>query len=118
MNLLIPFKKAPGLGYKYFKIYKDLEIQYKILEFVQPMYEQAKVEEVRNTPSVLVLDHAGPPERKARPKGSLYFVISFFASTFFGLLIVFSLEGLKKIKSIAPDKYDYMKTSLSFRKKS
>lgn len=118
VNLLIPFKKAPGLGYKYIKIYKDLEIQYRILEFVQPMYEQAKVEEVRNTPSVLVLDHAGPPERKARPKGSLYFVISFFASTFFGLLIVFSLEGLKKIKSIAPDKYDYMKTSLSFRKKS
>jgi len=118
VNLLIPFKKAPGLGYRFFKIYKDLEIQYKILEFVQPMYEQAKVEEVRNTPSVLVLDHAGPPERKARPKGSLYFVISFFASTFFGLLIVFTLEGLKKIKSIAPDKYNYMRTSLSFKKKS
>ncbi len=118
VNLLIPFKKAPGLGYKFFQIYKDLEIQYKILEFVQPMYEQAKVEEVRNTPSVLVLDHAGPPERKARPKGSLYFVISFFASTFFGLLIVFTLEGLKKIKSIAPDKYNYMRTSLSFKKKS
>lgn len=118
VNLLIPFKKAPGLGYKYFKIYRDLEIQYTILEFVQPMYEQAKVEEVRNTPSVLVLDYAGPAERKARPKGSLYFVISFFASTFFGLLIVFTLEGLKKIKSIAPDKYNYMRTSLSFKKKS
>ncbi len=38
INLLIPFKKAPGLGYKYFRSYKDLEIQYKILEFVQPMY--------------------------------------------------------------------------------
>ena len=82
VNLLIPFKKAPGLGYKYFKIYKDLEIQYKILEFVQPMYEQAKVEEVRNTPSVLVLDHAGPPERKARPKGSLIFCHFLFCFNF------------------------------------
>ncbi|NWG29091.1 MAG: hypothetical protein HXY48_11235 [Ignavibacteriaceae bacterium] len=117
VNLLIPFKKAPGLGYKYFKIYRDLEIQYKILELVQPMYEQAKVEEFRNTPSVLILDYAGPADRKSRPKGSLYFVISFFASTFFGLLIVFSLEGLKKIKSIAPDKYEFMKTSLRFRKR-
>ena len=117
VNLLIPFKKAPGLGYKYFKIYRDLEIQYKILELVQPMYEQAKVEEFRNTPSVLILDNAGPADRKARPKGSLYLVISFFASTFFGLLIVFSLEGLKKIKSVAPDKYEYMKSALRFRKK-
>jgi len=113
INLLIPFKKAPDLAYKYLKIYKDLEIQYKILEFVQPMYEQAKVEEVRNTPSVLILDKAGPPERKAKPKGSLYFIISFLSSTFLGLLIVFSLEGINKIKNIDPERYDFIKQSLS-----
>lgn len=117
VNLLIPFKKAPGLGYKYFKIYKDLEIQYQILEFVQPMYEQAKVEEVRNTPSVLVLDHAGPAERKAKPKGSIYFVISLLGSFFIGLVIVFSLEGIKKMKRISPDNYEYIRKSLKFRRK-
>ena len=120
VNLLIPFKKAPGLGYKYFKIYRDLEIQYTILEFVQPMYEQAKVEEVRNTPSVLVLDYAGPAERKAKPKGSLYLLIAFLSSSFVGLLIIFSLEGIHKIKKIDPVRFNYMKNSLkfNFRKKN
>jgi hypothetical protein len=117
VNLLIPFKKAPGLGYKYFKIYRDLEIQYKILEFVQPMYEQAKVEEVRNTPSVLVLDHAGPPERKAKPKGTIYFVISLLGSLLLGLAIIFTLEGIKKMKQISPDNYEYMRKSLNFRRR-
>ena len=117
VNLLIPFKKAPGLGYKYFKIYKDLEIQYKILEFVQPMYEEAKVEEVRNTPSVLVLDYAGPAERKAKPKGSVYLVISFLSSTFIGLLIVFTLEGINKIKMHSPEKYAYIRNSFSLKSK-
>lgn len=117
VNLLIPFKKAPGLGYKYFKIYRDLEIQYTILEFVQPMYEQAKVEEVRNTPSVLVLDYAGPAERKAKPKGTIYFVISFLASLFVGLVIVFSLEGINKMKKLSPDNYEYIRKSLKFRRK-
>lgn len=117
VNLLIPFKKAPGLGYKYFKIYKDLEIQYTILEFVQPMYEQAKVEEVRNTPSVLVLDYAGPAERKAKPKGSIYLVISFLSSLLVGLAIVFSIEGMKKMKRISPENYDYIRKSLRFRRK-
>jgi tyrosine-protein kinase Etk/Wzc len=112
VNLLIPFKKAPGLGYKYFRIYRDLEIQYKILEFVQPMYEQAKVEEVRNTPSVLILDKAMAPELKAKPKGTIYFVISFLCSSFIGLLIIFSLEGLNKIKIIDPDRYNYIRNSL------
>jgi len=117
VNLLIPFKKAPGLGYKYFKIYRDLEIQYKILEFVQPMYEEAKVEEVRNTPSVLVLDYAIPAERKAKPKGSIYLVISFIGSTFIGLLIVFTLEGINKIKLQSPEKYDYIRNSFRFKAK-
>ena len=80
VNLLIPFKKAPSLANKYLKIYKDLEIQYKILEFIQPMYEQAKVEEIRNTPSVLVLDEAGPPEKKSRPKR--IYIFSGFISGF------------------------------------
>ena len=114
VNLIIPFKKAPELANKYFKIYQNLEIQYKILEFVQPMYEQAKVEEVRNTPSVLVLDRAGPPERKARPRGSIYFIISLFSSSFIGLIIVFSLEGINRMKQIAPDKYEYIRQSLKF----
>lgn len=116
VNLLIPFKKAPGLGYKYFKIYRDLEIQYKILEFVQPMYEQAKVEEIRNMPSVLVLDPAGPAERKARPKGSIYLVISFLGSSLIGLLIIFTLEGIRKIKTISPENYEFMRRSLRIRK--
>jgi tyrosine-protein kinase Etk/Wzc len=120
VNLIIPFKRAPELAYKYLKIYKDLEIQYKILEFVQPMYEQAKVEEIRNTPSVLVLDYAGPPELKSKPKGSLYFLVSFLISSFIGLLIIFSLEGINKIKKIDPEKYDYIKNSLKlgFKKKN
>ena len=117
VNLIIPFKKAPELANKYLKIYRDLEIQYKILEFVQPMYEQAKVEEVRNTPSVLVLDKAGPPERKAKPKGSLYFLISFFISSFIGLLIVFSLEGISKMKTMYPDRYNFIRNSLKIRSK-
>ena len=112
VNLLIPFKKAPALAHKYLKIYKDLEIQYKILEFVQPMYEQAKVEEVRNTPSVLVLDQAGPPELKAKPRGSLYFLISFLSSSLIGFFIVFSLQGINKMKVIAPDQFEYIKNSL------
>ena len=113
--LLIPFKRAPGLGYEYFKIYRDLEIQYKILEFVQPMYEEAKVEEVRNTPSVLVLDYALPAERKARPKGSLYLVLSLVSSTFVALLIVFTIEGFNRIKIHSPEKYEYIRKSFSIK---
>jgi uncharacterized protein involved in exopolysaccharide biosynthesis len=106
-KVLIPLNVAPGLVNKYLNIYKNLEIQYTIAEFITPVYEQAKIEEVRSTPSVLILDEAYPPERKARPKISLYALIGFVVSLVLGLFIVFSLELLKKLQQINPQKYSY-----------
>ena len=112
VKLLIPFKQAPQLGNEYLKIYRNLEIQYKILEFVQPLYEQAKVEEARNTPSVLVLDKAGPAERKSKPKGTLYAIISFVTSLLVGIMIVFTRELFMKLKSADPEKHNYLVNQL------
>ncbi|OGV91333.1 MAG: hypothetical protein A3J88_01095 [Melioribacter sp. RIFOXYB12_FULL_38_5] len=106
VKLLIPFKEAPALGNEYLKIYRNLEIQYKILEFIQPLYEQAKVEEARNTPSVLVLDYAGPAERKSKPKYSLYLLLGFVVSMLFSLLIVTIMEGVHRLKLSDPERFE------------
>ena len=108
VKLLIPFKTAPELGNQYLKIYRNLEIQYKILEFIQPLYEQAKIEEVRNTPSVLVLDKAGPADRKAKPKASLYAAVAFVSSITVSLFLIFLKELFDKYKEIDPQKYHYL----------
>jgi tyrosine-protein kinase Etk/Wzc len=105
VKILIPFKQAPELGAEYLRLYRDLEIQYKILQFITPMYEQAKVEERRNTPSVVVLDHAGVPERKAKPKVSLYALLAFVVSTLISFFIVFMKEAFERIEKTDPEKY-------------
>lgn len=116
VKLLIPFKTAPKLANDYLKIYRNLEIQYKILEFIQPLYEQAKVEEVRNTPSVLVLDKAGPPEKKAKPRIRIYFLIGFVSSLLLGLVIVFTREMFEKLKLQDPSSYESLTGWLRFKK--
>ncbi|MCX7797878.1 MAG: Wzz/FepE/Etk N-terminal domain-containing protein [Melioribacter sp.] len=105
VKLLIPFKEAPHLANEYLKIYRNLEIQYKILEFIQPLYEQAKVEEARNTPSVIVLDKAAPAERKAKPKGTIFAAVSFVVSSILSIFIAFFMEFLNKLKLTYPEKY-------------
>jgi len=42
MKILLPFKDTPELGAEYLRRYRDVEIQYKILQFIAPLYEQAK----------------------------------------------------------------------------
>jgi len=113
VKLLIPFKEAPQLANEYLKIYRNLEIQYKILEFIQPLYEQAKVEEARNTPSVIVLDKAGPAERKAKPKASIYLLVAFVSSTIIAFFIVFIIELFEKVRISDPEKYNYITQWLS-----
>jgi tyrosine-protein kinase Etk/Wzc len=50
------------------RLYRNAAIQQKIYEFLLPLYEQAKIDEQRDVPVVLILDKGVPPERKDRPK--------------------------------------------------
>jgi tyrosine-protein kinase Etk/Wzc len=86
MNVFVPFKDIPDLGSEYVRRFRDVEIQYKILQIVTPIYEQAKVEEQRETPSVIVLDRGAPAERKAKPKRLLIILAGFGISLLGSLL--------------------------------
>jgi tyrosine-protein kinase Etk/Wzc len=106
MKILVPFKQAPELASQYIRLYRGLQIQNKILEFITPLYEQAKVEENRNTPSVVVLDRAGVPERKAKPKVSLYALLALVISTMVSLFVVFTAEGIERLRLINPERFN------------
>lgn len=71
LSSFVPLDKVPELTMDYFRLYRDLEIQNKILEFALPLYEQAKVDEQKEIPAVLVLDNAVPAEKKDTPKRML-----------------------------------------------
>jgi len=104
MKILVPFRQAPQLAADYVRLYRDVEIQYKILQFITPLFEQAKVEEQRSTPSVVVLDKALVPERKAKPKVSLYALLSLVISTGVALIIVFSIVGIQRLRALDPER--------------
>jgi tyrosine-protein kinase Etk/Wzc len=105
MKVFVPFKRIPDLGAEYVRLFRDVEIQYKILQFITPLYEQAKVEERRETPSVVVLDRAGPAERKAKPKVSLYALMAFVFSTLAALLVIFVREMIVRLDAAQPGRF-------------
>ena len=58
----------PAAGMTSLRLYREVIIQQKILEFLVPLEEQARIDEQKDIPVVLVLDRAVPPEKKDRPK--------------------------------------------------
>jgi uncharacterized protein involved in exopolysaccharide biosynthesis len=114
MNVFVPFGRMPDLGGEYVRRFRNVEIQYKILQFITPLYEQAKVEEKRQTPSVLILDKAGPAERKAKPKVSLYTLLSFVISTSVALFLVFSFVGMQRLQILHPERFNIFINAIRF----
>ena len=112
LRLFVPFSKVPDLGGEYVRRFRDVEIQYKILQFITPLYEQARVEEKRQTPSVLVLDKAGPAERKSKPKVSMYALIALVVSLLISMVVVFVREMIEKLKSAHPDRFNSLTSTL------
>ncbi|MBO6522718.1 MAG: hypothetical protein JJ971_02750 [Balneolaceae bacterium] len=73
-NIVLNFGSLSELGAKYFRLYLEVEIQTEIAKFLRPIYEQAKMEEVKSLPIVTVVDAPVIPEKKSYPKRSLIII--------------------------------------------
>ena len=84
-DLFLRFEEVPEIGVGYARLYREVVLQEKIMEFLLPLYEQAKIQEAKDTPTVQVLDEAVIPIKKHRPKRAIMVV-------FFGMLsVIFSV---------------------------
>jgi uncharacterized protein involved in exopolysaccharide biosynthesis len=95
LDLFVPFAKVPELGLQYLRLYRDVEIQNRLLEYILPLYEQAKVDEQKEVPVILVLDKAVPAERKDRPPRTIIVLSTTILAFFFSVLFVFLMESYR-----------------------
>lgn len=84
----IRLKGAPDIVLNYLRLMRNVEIQNKLLTYIIPIYEQAKIEEKKETPSVIILDSPSLPEYKKKPKRLVLIALSILA-TFSSLAISF-----------------------------
>ena len=90
-NIFIPFKNIPKLALQYYKYYREVEVQSKIMEVLLPLYEQSKVEEKKNIPTLVVIDNAIPADLKYSPKRSL--IVAGFTLVFLFIFVIMVFNG-------------------------
>jgi uncharacterized protein involved in exopolysaccharide biosynthesis len=88
-NILFPFNEMPDIAIAYLRTFREVTIQESILEIVLPMYEQAKVEEQKSIPTILLIDEAVPPQLKYSPKRAVIILGLLFLFSFFLVPTVF-----------------------------
>ena len=74
-STLLPLKTLPRTAVEYLRRYREVEIGNLILEFITPLYEQAKLEEAKDYPVLQVIDYGIPPAKKSYPPRVLFSLI-------------------------------------------
>ena len=105
LMLGIPINKYPDLILEYARFYRDLKIQELLYEMIRQQYEQARIEEQRNTLTLHVLSRAVPPDKKLRPKKALMGLGTMVGVGIIVILWLLWLGYLEKLKRIAPEQY-------------
>ncbi len=85
--------RLPSLKMEGARLALEVEVQSKLFTLVSAQFEEARIQEARDTPTVTVLDEARPPELRARPKRLLIVAVSLVAA--FALCALFTLLELR-----------------------
>lgn len=84
------YEDSPELFMVFSRFFRDLEAKKQIYLTLQQQLELARIEEVKKTPILHILDHAIPPARKSSPNRVSFLLISFLCGFMFSSL--FSLS--------------------------
>ena len=95
----VPFARLPEVSLEYARLLRNVKIQEAIYELLTQQYEQAKILESKDTPTVQFLEQATPPEKRSFPKRTLIVLFAFFLSIVFDILLAFILDYFNEVKN-------------------
>lgn len=94
-NVFIPTARIPGVGLKYARLLRDIKVQETLFELLSQQYEMAKIQELKDTPTVQVLDRAFAPEKKTKPRRTFIVLFSTFSGLCLSVFAAFLIEYLE-----------------------
>lgn len=108
-------REIPEVSLEHVRLYRNIQIQSRILELLLPLYEQAKLDERKALPSVVVLDRAVPPEKKAKPKRTLLVLSAVFSVSVLSLAVFGFRERIEELRVHSPERYRILRGLFSLK---
>jgi len=95
---LIDIGSIPDLATQYAQLKMNLEIKSKVYEFLYPQYEAAKLEELKDLPTLDILDTPREAGLRVRPKRAVMCIIAFALAIVVSIIIVLIKNALEQNK--------------------
>lgn len=93
---IIDIDNIPDVSLHYAQLMLNLEIQKKVFEFIYPQYEAARIEELKDMPTLEIVDHPREAGLRAKPKRALLCIVTTLIGFAVSLILALLDEILKK----------------------
>ncbi len=100
------FTNSPALVFQRDRLQRDVSFNQQILGSLAEAFERARIEEVRNTPVLTVVDHARARRLPDSRRLPLKAVIAILAGITIGIGATLWLEFMARSRVVEPDAYD------------
>ncbi len=91
--------EAPSLGLDMVRLVRQVKIHESVYGMLVGMLEQAKILEVKDLPTIQVLDVAIPPKFPSRPRTPFNMLVAGALSLVFGILFALFLDYVERLKT-------------------
>lgn len=96
----VPLTDLPKVSLELARYIRDVKVQEKLLSLIIEQYELAKTQEIKDTPTVNILESPMIPERKSYPKRSIIVFFSLILSLCFSTTLAFCLNWLDNLSEV------------------
>ena len=96
----VSFNTLPSLGLENARLIREVELQSAIQEILIPQFEQAKLEETNNIPTLQIIDKPKIALNKTKPKRSLIVIASTIMSLIMSLLFIYTDHRTKDFRQV------------------
>jgi uncharacterized protein involved in exopolysaccharide biosynthesis len=103
---MIKIDNIPDIALQYAQLMINLDIQKKVYEFIYPQYEAAKIEEMKDMPTLDIVDYPREAGLRARPKRAILCIIA----TLIGLIVSLILAVIKNTLENNTEKVNNIRT--------
>ncbi len=88
-SYIMDIDKLPDLTLQYTQLMINLEIQKKVFEFIYPQFEAARIEEMRDMPTIEIIDQPRLAGMRSHPRRAMICIIAAVLAFLFSLVLAY-----------------------------
>ncbi len=92
------FQDSPQLSFDYERLQRQVRIKEQLFTTLRQQYEEARIQEVDDTPLITIIDRAVPPEEKSSPKRLQILIMASLLGGILAVFIAFGREYVERVK--------------------